>query len=134
MSEVTGDGSCEALDFLFVIDSSSTMSEHQNKLQASFGPFIDLLECTFDTVETLYIGVMTADDYMYNASGCQLLGNLVTETDGGSISKGPGMTQPPVQTEGGFRPSQGYERLEAGLPRGQERGRVGDRRGGFCAL
>lgn len=134
MSEVTGDGSCEALDFLFVIDSSSTMPEHQNKLQASFGPSIDLLESTLDTVEILYIGVMTADDYMYNASGCQLLGNLVTETDGGSISNGPSMIQAPVQTEGGFRSHQGYERLEAGLPRGQERGRVGDRRGGFCAL
>jgi hypothetical protein len=92
-----GDAGCEALDFLFIVDSSTSMWSFQQELAASFGPFMDVIESSLDTVETIHVGVITADEYPWNATGCQSLGSLVTDTDGGSHSQGnPAI--PPVQT------------------------------------
>ena len=47
-SSVSGEGGnpkegCKKIDFLFVIDNSSSMMQHQAKLVSNFGPFIDTI-------------------------------------------------------------------------------------------
>lgn len=73
---------CSAVDFLFVIDNSESMEEHQLNLRSSFDPFIDGIRDSLDDVDDFHVGVVTTDRYWDNAEGCQHLGALVTSTDG----------------------------------------------------
>jgi hypothetical protein len=74
-------GGCEAVDFLFVVDDSSSMSEHQQNLIANVPAFVDGLEATLDQVETIQVGVTATDPYSGNPGQCILLGALVTSTE-----------------------------------------------------
>jgi hypothetical protein len=74
---------CEAVDFLFVLDDSSSMSEHQQNLADNVPAFVDGLEATLEHVDSIQVGVVATDPYSYNPGPCILLGALVTETEGG---------------------------------------------------
>jgi hypothetical protein len=71
---------CKAVDFLFVIDNSGSMGLQQTQLLNSFPGFIQAIEDTLDTVDTLHLGVVTSDAYSQNEAGCNVLGGLVTKT------------------------------------------------------
>ena len=53
----SGDG-CNKIDFLFVIDNSLSMADHQTALVSSFGPFMDTI---FDTVQAQDYRIMVTD-------------------------------------------------------------------------
>ena len=74
---------CEAVDFLFVIDDSSSMAEHQQNLVENFPAFIEGIESTLGGVETYQVGVIATDAYPYNPGPCILMGALVTSTEDG---------------------------------------------------
>jgi hypothetical protein len=73
---------CSSVDFVYVIDNSDSMTEHQMNLTASFGPFIEGMRGTLDDVDDYHVGVLTTDAYDPNPSGCATLGALVTHTEG----------------------------------------------------
>lgn len=76
-------GGCDAVDFLFVLDDSSSMSEHQQNLAANVPAFVEGLQSTLELVDSIQVGVVATDPYSYNPGPCILLGALVTETVGG---------------------------------------------------
>jgi hypothetical protein len=74
---------CRKVDFLFAIDNSGSMSAQQAQLLNSFQGFIDAIQASLeDTVDSYHVGVVTSDNYFYNAPGCQTIGDLVTQTGG----------------------------------------------------
>jgi hypothetical protein len=77
---------CSAVDFLFVIDDSSSMDPHQANLIANFPAFIAGIESTLVDVETYQVGIITTDPYAGNPGACILLGALVTGTAGTNSS------------------------------------------------
>jgi hypothetical protein len=56
------------------------MSEEQTALIASFGGFVDAIKSQLANADSYHIGIVTSDDYSGNASGCQTIGSLVTQT------------------------------------------------------
>lgn len=80
------DTSCNAIDFLFVVDDSGSRAEEQAALIASFPAFIAGIEASLMQADSLHVGVVTTDAYVYNAPGCNVLGGLVTQTGGMSSS------------------------------------------------
>lgn len=74
---------CEAVDFLFVVDDSLSMFEHQQNLVANVPAFVAGIEATLDHVDSIQVGVVATDPYSYNPGACILLGALVTSTEGG---------------------------------------------------
>ena len=78
-SDVEG---CQAVDFLFVIDNSGSMSDEQDNLTTSFPGFFSAIQNSLDHVSSYHVGVTTTDDYYQNAPGCQTLGSLVVRTGG----------------------------------------------------
>ncbi|MFV8753925.1 hypothetical protein ACNOYE_25550 [Nannocystaceae bacterium ST9] len=74
---------CDAIDFLFVIDDSSSMAEHQQNLVANVPAFVAGIEATLDSVDSYQVGVIATDAYPYNPPVCILLGALVTSTEDG---------------------------------------------------
>jgi len=80
------DDGCQAIDFLFVIDNSSSMSGRQDQLLASFSGFIDSIEDSLSSVDSVHVGVITTDSYDGNEQGCNGLGDLVTKTWGSGSS------------------------------------------------
>jgi hypothetical protein len=76
------DESCGQVDFLFVIDNSGSMGDEQLALVANFPTFIDGIETTLETVDTIHVGVSTTDDYGPNIAACQQIGSLVVQTGG----------------------------------------------------
>lgn len=77
------DVGCEAVDFLFVIDDSNSMFEHQQNLVANVPAFVAGIEATLEHVDSIQVGVVATDPYSYNPGACILLGALVTSTEGG---------------------------------------------------
>lgn len=73
---------CTAVDFLFVIDDSSSMNEHQANLIANFPAFIDGIEDSLGSVESFHVGVVATDPFSGNPGACILIGALVTSTTG----------------------------------------------------
>ncbi|HWB77070.1 MAG TPA: hypothetical protein VG755_19010 [Nannocystaceae bacterium] len=73
---------CTAVDFLFVVDDSSSMSEHQANLVANFPTFIAGIESTLGEVDSFHVGVIATDAFSGNPGACILLGALITETTG----------------------------------------------------
>ena len=74
---------CDAIDVLFVIDNSGSMSDNQEKLIAEVPGFVDRLTQIGLGVEGgMHVGIVTTDDYRQNADGCQSLGALVTKVQG----------------------------------------------------
>lgn len=88
MPDVGGmtDEGCNKVDFLFVIDNSSSMAPHQANLVMNFPGFIDGIEGALDSVADYQVGVITTDAYAYNVAECQQLGSLVVRTGGDSSS------------------------------------------------
>ena len=77
---------CEEVDFLFVIDNSSSMADNQSKLVANYATFIDGIARTVHRLESIHVGVTTTDAYSYNNFACRGLGGLVVETGGRASS------------------------------------------------
>jgi hypothetical protein len=75
------DESCGEVDFLFVIDNSGSMGDEQTALVNNFPAFINGIETTLETVDTIHVGVTTTDDYFDNIAGCQQVGSLVVQTN-----------------------------------------------------
>lgn len=73
---------CQAIDFLFVIDDSSSMAEHQTNLVANFPAFIAGIESSLAEVDSFHVGVTATDAFSGNPGACILLGALITETTG----------------------------------------------------
>ena len=73
---------CNKVDFLLVIDNSSSMGDNQAKLALGVVDFIDGVAGVLETVDSVHIGVVTTDGYDHNAPGCDQLGSLVTQTGG----------------------------------------------------
>lgn len=73
---------CNAVDFLFVVDDSSSMSEHQQNLIDNFPTFIAGIESTLGAVDSFQVGVIATDAFSGNPGACILLGALITETTG----------------------------------------------------
>jgi hypothetical protein len=72
---------CNAVDFLFVVDDSSSMSEHQQNLIDNVPAFVDGIQATLDQVDSYQVGVIATDPYSGNPGQCILLGALVTSTE-----------------------------------------------------
>ncbi|PRQ07579.1 hypothetical protein [Enhygromyxa salina] len=80
------DESCGMVDFLFVIDNSGSMGDEQINLINNFPAFINGIEATLDTVDSIHVAVTTTDDYWANVVGCQSIGSAVVQTGGSSSS------------------------------------------------
>jgi hypothetical protein len=77
------DMGCKGIDFLFAIDNSGSMGAQQVQLLASFPGFITAIENSLDNVSSYHVGVITSDAYSSNESGCQTIGDLVSQTQAG---------------------------------------------------
>jgi hypothetical protein len=86
-ADLPPDTGCHKADFLFVIDDSGSMAEHQQQLLDSFPGFIDAILGSLDRLDSVHVGVITSDAYAWNAPGCQELGALVTQTGGADSSE-----------------------------------------------
>jgi len=86
-ADLSTDMACRKADFLFVIDDSGSMAEHQQQLLDSFPGFIDAILGSLDDLDSIHVGVVTSDAYAHNAPGCQQLGALVTQTGGANSSE-----------------------------------------------
>lgn len=73
---------CENVDVLFVIDSSGSMADNQQSLINSFPGFVDAIKAQLQYAKSYHVGVVTSDDYYYNAAGCTKIGSLVRQTGG----------------------------------------------------
>ncbi len=85
--DLPADIGCRKADFLFVIDNSGSMQEHQQQLLASFPGFIEAILGSLDELDSIHVGVITSDAYASNAPDCQQLGALVTQTGGENSSE-----------------------------------------------
>ncbi len=77
---------CDAVDLLFVIDDSYSMADEQANLVASVPSFIAGITELLGVGTDYRVGVVTTDDYAFNAPGCTRLGDLVTQTGGEASS------------------------------------------------
>lgn len=73
---------CSAVDFLFVVDDSSSMQFHQQNLIANFPTFIAGIESTLVDVDSYQVGVVATDAFSGNPGECIQIGALVTSTEG----------------------------------------------------
>ncbi|MCR9159038.1 MAG: hypothetical protein ACE37F_10055 [Nannocystaceae bacterium] len=73
---------CNKVDFLLVVDNSSSMGDNQAKLALGVVDFIDGVAGVLQTVDSVHIGVITTDGYDHNDPECDQLGSLVTQTGG----------------------------------------------------
>ncbi len=87
VADLPPDMGCRKADFLFVIDDSGSMADHQQHLLDSFPGFIDAILGSLDELDSVHVGVVTSDAYAHNAPGCQELGALVTQTGGANSSQ-----------------------------------------------
>ena len=73
---------CNKVDYLFVIDNSASMGPYQKRLVENFGTFVEGVQRSQDSLDSVHVGVLTTDAYAPNADGCSSLGDLVTRTGG----------------------------------------------------
>ncbi len=75
---------CSALDVLFVVDNSGSMSDEQDLLIDQVPGFVQhLSQLGLGVEEGLHVGVITTDGYTQNdPDSCQTLGSLVTRVHG----------------------------------------------------
>lgn len=81
-----GKQECTKVDFLFIIDNSSSMGAYQTNLVSNFPGFIDGIQSVLDNTDSYQVGVITTDPYTYNVPGCGQLSSLVVQTGGASSS------------------------------------------------
>ena len=77
---------CRKVDYLFVIDNSASMADNQLKLVESFGVFIEGVQRSQATLESVHVGVVTTDAYVASPPECHALGGLVSRTEGHNSS------------------------------------------------
>jgi hypothetical protein len=77
---------CGGIDFLFVVDNSGSMTVQQAQLLNSFNGFIGAIQNSIEQTSSYHVGVITSDNYIGNATGCQTIGDLVTQTAGSQSS------------------------------------------------
>ena len=70
---------CEKIDFLFVVDNSGSMSQHQQHLIEHFPDFIEGIR-ELSSCSDYHVGVVTTDNYQKNPAECRELGDLVRST------------------------------------------------------
>lgn len=87
-------GGCRKVDYLFVIDNSASMLIYQQQLATSFAGFIEGVERSQASLQSVHVGVVTTDSYEGNYHGgsedeesCHALGGLVTTTTGHNSSE-----------------------------------------------
>ncbi|MEX1364720.1 MAG: hypothetical protein AB1Z98_16455 [Nannocystaceae bacterium] len=73
---------CEAVDFLFVVDDSESMADNQAKLVANHDAFVGGILATMERLETVHVGVVATDAYEPNVSGCQFEHTVAVTADG----------------------------------------------------
>lgn len=78
---------CRKVDYLFVIDNSASMADNQRRLIENFGVFIDGVQRSQASLDSVHVGVVTTDVYAANPEECFALGGLVTSTIGYSSSE-----------------------------------------------
>lgn len=79
---------CREVDFLFVIDDSATMAQYQAQVVENHEVFIDGVRDAVDSIETMYIGVVTTERYTANITDCEQPGGLLVRTDpGGGVQE-----------------------------------------------
>ena len=101
--------SCKKIDFLFIIDNSGSMSDNQENLIANYQILIDGI-IGLTGFDDFHVGVITTDEYSFNAPECSLMGGLVVQTGGTDSSdrvcgpwvEGNYMTFSEIQGEDGF--------------------------------
>lgn len=71
---------CE-IDFLFVVDNSSSMESEQLKLTDSVPEFIHTLQRTTPQGKDLHIGVVTTDKFEASPEGCRFVGALLSQVE-----------------------------------------------------
>lgn len=77
---------CTKVDYLFVVDNSSSMADNQSKLAAGVHGFLQGVASVVDEVDSVHAGVITTDAYDHNTADCQRLGALVSRTGGHNSS------------------------------------------------
>ncbi len=77
---------CSKVDYLFVVDNSSSMADNQHKLATSVADFVAGVDEVLQSVDSVHVGVVTTDAYAHNDEPCQLLGGLITRTGGHNSS------------------------------------------------
>lgn len=78
---------CENVDILFVVDNSGSMADNQAALVQSYPGFIKGIQNQLGADKNYHVGVATSDEYAGNATGCQQIGALVTQTSGPNSSE-----------------------------------------------
>jgi len=81
-----GKQECTKVDFLFIIDNSSSMGAYQANLVANVPTFISGIQGVLDNTDSYQVGVITTDPYNFNIPGCGALSSLVVQTGGASSS------------------------------------------------
>lgn len=77
---------CSKVDYLFVVDNSSSMGDNQWKLAHGIDIFLDGIEDVLDEVDSVHAGVLTTDGYDHNHPDCRRIGALVSQTGGHNSS------------------------------------------------
>lgn len=77
-----GDPECTKVDFLFIIDNSSSMGAYQTNLVNNFPGFINGIQGVLDNTDSYHVGVVTTDPYTFNVAGCNDISSLVVQTGG----------------------------------------------------
>ncbi len=93
---------CGKVDYLFVIDNSASMADYQRRLVQNFPTFIEGVQRSQDTLDSVHVGVVTTDAYAGNQGPCDQLGDLVIRTGGYNSSAkqcGPFAEGHPYMTE-----------------------------------
>jgi hypothetical protein len=78
----SGPVDCDKVDFLFVIDDSGSMYEHQLNVVENYKVFTDGVEQVIEGHTDLHIGVTTTDIYAGTAGECHEIGGLVDSPSG----------------------------------------------------
>lgn len=85
-SPVPVGGGCDKVDFLFVIDNSSSMQDQQAALIASFPGFVDAIQTTLKADSDYHIIVVDTDA----ATHCQVAGGCAAEAKTRCMDPGSG--------------------------------------------
>lgn len=76
------DTECTKVDFIFIIDNSSSMGAYQTNLVNNFPAFINGIQSVLGATDSYQVGVITTDPYFDNVVGCNQLSSLVVRTGG----------------------------------------------------
>ncbi|HWB80324.1 MAG TPA: hypothetical protein VG755_35400 [Nannocystaceae bacterium] len=84
--EPPGPVDCDKVDFLFVIDNSGSMYDHQVNLIENFEVITAGVDRVIEGRTDLHVGVVSTDIYAGNPFECQTIGGLVNHPSGAHSS------------------------------------------------